>query len=124
MYVRRGVFCAMKHMKSAHQRRTFMTMGTDAELLLRASPFEAKKLFDAAEAELARLHKKFTRFDSKSPMEQLNNRGHGTVDDEIREVLEASLTAHRVTGGRVDVCIGADLIAAGYDRDFDKLDVP
>jgi len=114
----------MKHTSSANQRRQFATMGTDAQLLLRASPNDAKRVFDAAQAELGRLQRKFTRFDPHSPMEQLNDRGHGTVDDEILEVLEASLAAHRDTGGRVDVCIGADLIAAGYDRDFEQLDVP
>lgn len=108
----------------AVQRRRFVVMGTDAELLLRAEEAVADERLAAAQMELVRLEGIFTRFDPTSPIEQLNDAGEGVVDGELRAVLEASLTAHRDTGGRVDVGIGADLIAAGYDRDFGMLDVP
>lgn len=104
--------------------RRFKIMGTFGELLLRADGQVAERLFDEAIAELERLSSVFTRFDPHSPIELLNDAGGGHVVGEMREILDASLRAHHDTDGRVDVGIGADLIAAGYDRDFDLLDVP
>lgn len=105
-------------------RREFRSMGTLCELLLRTEPAIASPVFDLAQAELARIEQLFTRFDPTSPIEQLNDAGYGLVDGDMRRVLEASLQAFVDTAGRVDVGIGADLIDAGYDRDFDELDVP
>jgi thiamine biosynthesis lipoprotein len=114
----------VKHASASYPSRRFDIMGTEADLLLDAKRSIARELFDEAQIELERLHAKFTRFDPESPIERLNDAGGGEVDDEMREVLELSLQAHAMSGGRVDVCIGSDLIAAGYDRDFDLLDVP
>jgi FAD:protein FMN transferase len=105
--------------------RRFNIMGTFGELLLRAGDDDlAERVFDEAVDELGRLAAMLTRFEPDSAIEQLNDAGGGTVDGELREILEASLRAHHDSGGRVDVGIGADLIAAGYDRDFDDLELP
>lgn len=105
-------------------RRQFQIMGTFAELLLLTDDPGADDLLDRAMFELVRLEQMLTRFDPTSPIEQLNDHGHGIVGAELQELLELSLEAFHATSGRVDVCIGADLIAAGYDRDFDLLEAP
>jgi thiamine biosynthesis lipoprotein len=105
-------------------RRAFGIMGTFAELLVRTEDPAVEQAFDDALTELQRINSVYSRFDPTSPIERLNDNGGGPIDAEMRMVLDASLKAWHDTGGRVDVGIGADLIAAGYDRDFDELDVP
>ncbi len=100
----------------------FDVMGTSAELQLVATLETAGPILLAVEAELRRLQAIMTRFDPESPIEQLNDAGSGRPDDpELAAVLARSLAAWRETGGRVDVGVGREMVAAGYDRDFDEL---
>jgi thiamine biosynthesis lipoprotein len=104
------------------RRHQFSTMGTFGELLLRAPEGVAEAAFDDAVAELARIQAAMTRFDPTSPIERLNDAGGGVPDEDLREVLVAADAAWHVTGGRFDIGVGRELIAAGYDRDFDLLE--
>ena len=100
----------------------FDVMGTSAELQLVAGLEEAAPLLRAVEQELHRLQAIMTRFDPQSPIEQLNDAGGGRPEDpELAAVLARSLAAWRETDGRVDVGVGREMVAAGYDRDFDEL---
>ncbi|MCW2972703.1 MAG: ApbE family lipoprotein [Thermoleophilia bacterium] len=106
------------------ERREFGVMGTFGELLLRADADVAAAAFDEVVAELERVSATLTRFDPSSPIERLNDAGEGHVDELMRDVLLAALQAYHDTGGRVDVGVGAAMVAAGYDRDFDLLAPP
>ncbi|MCW2923496.1 MAG: ApbE family lipoprotein [Thermoleophilia bacterium] len=106
------------------QRRDLAIMGTFGELLLRADPDVAAAAFDEVERDLAHVTATLTRFDPASPIERLNDAGGGPTDDVLHEVLLASLRAFHDTGGLVDVGVGADVVRAGYDRDFDELEAP
>lgn len=100
----------------------FDVMGTSAELQLVAPLEQAAPLLLAAEQELHRIQAMMTRFDPESPIEQLNDAGSGRpADPELAAVLARSLAAWRETDGRVDVGVGREIVAAGYDRDFDEL---
>lgn len=105
-------------------RHRFEVMGTQAEIVLRAEPDVAMPLIEASVVELEAMSAALTRFDSSSELERLNDAGSGEVSADLWDLLVLSLDAHASTEGRVDVSIGADLIAAGYDRTFRELDVP
>ena len=98
-------------------------MGTDAELLARSTPGEAEPAFAAIEQRLRELSARLTRFDPSSELEQVNDAGGGAVSELLRELLRHAQLATEQTGGRFDVGLGAELVAAGYDRTFDALDV-
>ena len=97
-------------------------MGTDAELLARSTPGEAEPAFAAIEQRLRELSARLTRFDPGSDLERLNDDGGGELDDELLDVFTAALAAWHDTDGRFDVALGAELVAAGYDRTFGELD--
>ena len=47
-----------------------------------------------------------------------------TVSPMLADLIEAALTAARLTDGDVDPTIGRAMLALGYDRDIDRLDDP
>ncbi len=103
--------------------RRFEVMSTGAEVMVWSNDRDGTaEAFDDVERELHRLSARLTRFDPASDMERLNDAGGGTLDAELREILEAALDAWHETAGRFDVGLGAELIAEGYDRDFDELE--
>lgn len=110
--------------EASHAVHRFRTMGTSAELHMRAPEAEAAPLFAAAERELGRICSLMTRFEPASPIEQINDAGEGHADGELLEVLKLALDAWHATSGRFDVGVGGSLIAAGYDRDFAQLELP
>ena len=76
-------------------------------------------LHDRIEAFEAR----FSRFRPDSELSQLNA-GAGTpmsVSDDMHELLKTSERVREETDGRVDVLLGASLLAAGYTVSFDTL---
>ncbi len=103
-------------------RHEFQVMGTHAELLARTSPDVAAPTFEIVERRLHELSARLTRFDPTSELEQLNDAGGGPVTEVMRELLAHAERANVRTGGRFDVGLGAQLVAAGYDRTFDALD--
>jgi len=103
--------------------RRFEVMATGAEVLVWSGDQQrAASMFDVVEQELHRLSERLTRFDPGSDLERLNDDGGGELDDELLDVLTAALAAWHDTDGRFDVALGAELVAAGYDRTFGELD--
>lgn len=101
------------------RRWTFKAMGTDIELVVRASATEAK-LADAKE-EFHRLEALLTRFDPGSELSRLNAAGSIEAGPDLREVVELALAGRSETGGRFDPTVHDALVEAGYDRTFDEL---
>lgn len=67
--------------------------------------------------------RRFSRFVDESELSRVNARA-GTVtrvSAQFAELLELALAAAIETAGLVDPTLGAALVAAGYDRDFDEL---
>ncbi|MCW2924675.1 MAG: ApbE family lipoprotein [Thermoleophilia bacterium] len=102
----------------------FRVMGTDAQLLIRADEDVARPLLTRAEAELHELSARLSRFQPTSDLEQLNDRGHGTVRGPFADILRAAARATVETGGRFDIGVGAKVREAGYDRSFEQLNKP
>lgn len=102
----------------------FEVMSTFGEIHVRADDDAARNACTEAVEQLEAWSAEMTRFDPASPLEQLNDAGGGTVSADVHDVLVAAHRAWRATGGRFDIGVGADLIAAGYDRDFDELAQP
>jgi thiamine biosynthesis lipoprotein len=97
-------------------------MGTEMELVLDARPVRrAIDALAAAERELRRLEQLLSRFDPGSQLSRLNRSGAMQVGPDLIEVVELALAAREQTGGRFDPTVHDALVAAGYDRSFDRL---
>ena len=107
---------------TSHVTHEFPVMGTTAQLLLRSDEHSARPLLQDAERELHRLSALLTRFDPGSELERLNDARTAEVGGELLELLDAALERFHATDGRFDVGIGAQLVAAGYDRTYRLLD--
>lgn len=94
-------------------------MGTDVELLVEAD--DGARAVAAAEAEFRRLEALLTRFRPDSELSRLNATGALAAGPELLRVVELALAARERTGGRFDITIHENLIAAGYDRSFELL---
>ena len=77
----------------------------------------------AAEAEVRRLERLWTRFDDASELSGLNaNAGRAMpAGPETRMLARRMLRAEHLTGGRFDPLMGRDIVAMGYDRDHGVL---
>jgi thiamine biosynthesis lipoprotein len=77
----------------------------------------------AAQALFARRDARFSRFVADSEVNRVNARPFGAdlLSDEFAAMLALSLDAAGATGGVVTPAVGAAVVAAGYDRDFDAL---
>ena len=65
----------------------------------------------------------FSRFEPNSELNRVNA-GNGKpvqVSTEFAAMVALAIDAARETGGLVDPTLGAELVAAGYDADFDQL---
>jgi thiamine biosynthesis lipoprotein len=100
-------------------RRSFRAMGTEIELLVRAE--EAEEALDASEAEFHRLEALLSRFRSDSELSRLNATGSIEPGPDLSRVTELALAAREQTGGRFDPTVHNALVAAGYDRSFERL---
>jgi thiamine biosynthesis lipoprotein len=98
--------------------KRFRAMGCEV-LVAGATSAELKRiaaLFRARE-------RRFSRFVRGSELERVNA-GRGSVvvvSAEFAATLEHALDAARATDGLVDPTLGAAIVAAGYDTDFDEL---
>jgi thiamine biosynthesis lipoprotein len=114
--------------------RSIGTMGVTARLVLAdrapgAKPSERlEHAANAAEALLQDLHAKWTRFDDDSLLNQLSRAPRTTIpapDDHLRALIRAGAYAGRVSGGLVDITLGAGIARAGYQGHWDQsLSVP
>jgi thiamine biosynthesis lipoprotein len=64
-----------------------------------------------------------SRFAAASELNRVNARPYGAdlLTPEFAAMVELALDAARTTGGLVTPAVGAAIVAAGYDRDFDTL---
>jgi FAD:protein FMN transferase len=103
-------------------RRRFPAMGTQFELILDAQPSaRAFGALAAAEDDLRRLERLLSRFDPDSELSRLNQHGAMVVGPELVEVVELALAARERTSGRFDPTAHDALVAAGYDRNFERI---
>ncbi len=104
---------------AAFVTRRFRAMGTDVELFVAADEGpETAAALDAACAEIDRLERIFTRFDSESELSQLNRAGRLAVSPELLELAGFAVKARLRTAGLVDPTVHDALVAWGYDRTF------
>jgi len=104
------------------QRHRFDAMGTEVELLLDAEPStESLLALSATEAEFHRLERLLSRFLASSELSTLNRAGSLVCGPELVDVTERALAARERTRGRFDPTVHDALIAAGYDRSFERL---
>jgi thiamine biosynthesis lipoprotein len=104
------------------QRHRFDAMGTWVECLLEAPPGRAvSAALRAVQDEFARLEALLSRFRSDSELSRLNRERSIEASPELRELVELGLEARERTGGRFDPTLHDALVAAGYDRTFDRL---
>jgi FAD:protein FMN transferase len=105
------------------ERRAFRAMGTDVELLLDA-PRSAESFLAlaAAEREMSRLEALLSRFREESELSALNRVGRLHAGPDLARVTELAVAARARTGGRFDPTVHDAVVAAGYDRTFERLE--
>jgi FAD:protein FMN transferase len=104
------------------QRHCFQAMGTRVDCLLEADPSaESGAAFWAVEAEFRRLETFLSRFLPNSQLSALNRNGSVVADHDLVRVTQLALAARERTRGRFDPTVHDALIAAGYDRSFERL---
>jgi FAD:protein FMN transferase len=104
----------------------FRAMGTACAVSVTASRDEwlpARRATDAGRAEVVACEHALSRFDPQSDLHRLNslNGEWVPVSERLVEALAAALGAREATGGRFDPTILPALVAAGYDRSFERL---
>lgn len=97
------------------KRVAFTSMGCEV-VVGGATPAAAGAVRDLFE----RWDATFSRFRPDSELSRLNRRGGGRMSPLFAEAFDAALWAADETGGLVDATLGAALVAAGYDRDFER----
>jgi len=99
-------------------------MGTDAHVIVVAG--DAPQLADLAISRLQQLEARWSRFLPSSEISRLNARRGAAVKvaPETFELISHALEAWRMTGGRFDLTVLADLCAEGYNRSFELLGGP
>jgi thiamine biosynthesis lipoprotein len=102
------------------QTARFRAMGTDVTVLLVDAPPDA---VDRAAVELERLEAKWSRFRPTSELCALNDAAPNpvVVSPETFSVVELAVAAWRATDGLYDPSVLAAVVAAGYDRDFERV---
>jgi FAD:protein FMN transferase len=98
-------------------------LGTTATVLVERAG-ALRDACSAVERELVAFDRACSRFRADSELSRLNARaGRRTqVGALLLEAVAAALRAARLTDGAVDPTIGAALVRAGYDRDFDAIE--
>jgi thiamine biosynthesis lipoprotein len=105
---------------------SWRALGTTATVVAADADADADALADAraaVERELAAIDVACSRFRADSELCALNA-GAGravAVSPLLAQALAVALRAARTTGGAVDPTLGAELVRAGYDRDFAEL---
>jgi FAD:protein FMN transferase len=97
---------------------SFRSMGCTVELADEATVAPVQALFDERD-------RRFSRFRDDSELSRLNRAPAGAsfVSAGFSEMLGHALRAARATGGLVTPTVGAAIVAAGYDTDFERLDL-
>jgi thiamine biosynthesis lipoprotein len=97
----------------------FRAMGTRTHLLVDGPP----ELLPPACRQVERLDRLWSRFIDDSDVSRLNRAGDAglRVEPETAELLARAHEGWRMTGGLFDPTLLNEVIAAGYDRDFDEI---
>jgi thiamine biosynthesis lipoprotein len=100
--------------------RRFRAMGSAAHVVVVGGPLH---LADDAAARIEALEWAWSRFLPTSEVSALNaHAGHPVeVSPETALLVRTAITAWRVSGGSVDPTVLGAVVAAGYDRSFDRL---
>jgi FAD:protein FMN transferase len=109
------------------ERIAFRAVGTACAAAVTAGPGDARRArraLDAAVAEVAACERALSRFDAASDLSRLNAAGGAwtQVDARLVEALRLALAAREDTAGRFDPTVLPALVAAGYDRSFERLE--
>ena len=107
-------------------REPFRAMGTTCSVSVTARPGDTRQgraALATAQAEIHACEHALSRFEPESDLSRLNAASGTwvTVDVRLVEVLREALRARYETEGGYDPTILPVLVAAGYDRSFDKL---
>ena len=107
----------------ALRETTFRAMGTEVRVA-------AADGTPAAAADRVRMlfvcwEKALSRFDADSELCRLNHAAGSAFKASplLFRVVQAALRAARATEGLYDPAMGRQLVAAGYDRDFDQVQI-
>jgi thiamine biosynthesis lipoprotein len=100
--------------------RRFRAMGSDAHVVVVGD----ERLAERAQARIADLERRWSRFDERSEVSALNRHAGAPVlvSAETLELVERSLDAWRMTHGWFDPTLLGAVVRAGYDRPFDEID--
>jgi thiamine biosynthesis lipoprotein len=98
-------------------------MGTDCQIVVLDGGDDD---LAAAQAEVHRLEALWSRFRPDSELSGINAQAGRALpaSAETRMLARRALRAERLTAGRFDPLMGADLVALGYDRDHGALPAP
>jgi len=103
-------------------RWEFRAMGTTIELLLESADEQRDRdALETVQAEFERLEQVMSRFRPDSELSLLNREGSMVVSPDLERVIELALEAREQTNGRFDPTVHDALVAAGYNRSFDRL---
>ena len=109
------------------ERSEWHAVGTTCAAGVTAAPRDvrrARAALAAARAEVAACEAELSRFDPASDLSRLNAAGGSwlAVGARLLEALRLALRAREETGGRFDPTVLPALVAAGYDRSFERLE--
>lgn len=98
----------------------FRAMGCDCQVLVLGG---ADGLHELGKARIDELDQKWSRFRADSELTLFNEAAGQTrpVSDDLLELLRRGLAGYRWTKGAFNPFLGTDIVAAGYDRDFESL---
>ena len=100
----------------------FRAMGTDFTFLVDAvEGTDPQGFADDAERLVRELESRLSRFEPESELSRLNRDGVTVAGDDLLLVTRLALQARAETGGRFDPTVQPAMVAAGYDRSFDRL---
>jgi thiamine biosynthesis lipoprotein len=100
----------------------FRAMGTDIVVVGVDVP---RELLDEAPAMVERLEARWSRFRPESDLCRLNSLSGApvVVSEDLFAVIERAVLGWSVTDGRYDPTVLGAVVAAGYDRDFDAVEL-
>ncbi len=106
----------------SYSQATWPALGTTAHLVVGPGG-DLESIRDTVEGELGRIDRACSRFRPDAELVGLNSAGGRPtrVSALLFEAIDVALNAARVTEGAVDPTVGAAIIAAGYDRDFEAV---
>lgn len=106
----------------SYSQATWPALGTTVHLVVGAAG-DLEAIREIVEGELGRIDRACSRFRPDAELVGLNSAGGQAtrVSALLFEAIDVALSAARVTEGAVDPTVGAAMVAAGYDRDFEAL---